>query len=191
MFFDIGSLEFMFLIVLAILVFGPEKLPKMIQDAARFVRKIREFSDSAKNDIRNELGPEFKDFELEDLNPRTFAKKHLLDNDDLGLKELGQSLDMRKELTEVADSVNGRPTRTNGKSGAGLGKGLSKGRGAGAAATSASAGSSSTATASTAASGTASEGSATAEPVRLAKDGDQAPAATPRQDLPPFDADAT
>ncbi|WP_049569281.1 sec-independent translocase [Streptomyces sp. SBT349] len=111
MFFDIGSLEFIVLIILAILVFGPEKLPKMIHDAAGFLRKIREFSDSAKADIRSELGPEFKDFEFEDLNPRRFAKKHLLDNEDLGLKEITSSLDMRKELTEVTDAVNGRPAR--------------------------------------------------------------------------------
>ncbi|MGK5533720.1 sec-independent translocase [Streptomyces sp. URMC 129] len=110
MFFDIGSLEFIALVVLAILVFGPEKLPKMIQDAAGFLRKVREFSDSAKRDIRNELGPEFKDFDFEDLNPRTFARKHLLDNDDLGLKELTSSLDMRKELSEVTDAINGRPS---------------------------------------------------------------------------------
>ncbi|MDT0342523.1 sec-independent translocase [Streptomyces litchfieldiae] len=109
MFFDIGSLEFITLVILAVLVFGPEKLPKMIQDTARFLRKVREFSDGAKQDIRNELGPEFKDFEFEDLNPRRFAKKHLLDNDDLGLKEITSSLDMRKELTEVTDAVNGRP----------------------------------------------------------------------------------
>ncbi|WP_079032470.1 sec-independent translocase [Streptomyces specialis] len=109
MFFDIGSLEFIALIVLAILVFGPEKLPKMIQDAAGFLRKVREFSDSAKRDIRKELGPEFEDFDLQDLNPRTFARKHLLDNDDLGLRELTSSLDMRKELSEVTDAVNGRP----------------------------------------------------------------------------------
>ncbi|WP_326598843.1 sec-independent translocase [Streptomyces sp. NBC_01803] len=109
MFFDIGSLEFIALVVLAILVFGPEKLPKMIQDTAGFLRKVREFSDSAKRDIRSELGPEFKDFDFEDLNPRTFARKHLLDNEDLGLKELTSNLDMRKELSEVTDAINGRP----------------------------------------------------------------------------------
>lgn len=108
MFFDIGSLEFIAIIILVILVFGPDKLPKMIQDAARVVRKIREFSDSAKRDIRSELGPEFKDFEFDDLNPRRFAKKHLLDNDELGLKEIREGLDVRKELSEVTDAINGR-----------------------------------------------------------------------------------
>jgi sec-independent protein translocase protein TatB len=107
-FFDIGPLELVALVVLAVLVFGPEKLPKMIQDVSRFMRKIREFSDSAKEDIRAELGPEFKDFEFEDLNPKNFARKHLLDNDDLGLKEIRNGFDLRKEMAEVADAVNGR-----------------------------------------------------------------------------------
>ncbi|MFB7758906.1 sec-independent translocase [Streptomyces xiamenensis] len=119
MFFDIGSLEFLVIIVLAILVFGPEKLPKMIQDAARLIRKVRDFSDNAKQDIRSELGPEFKDFEFEDLNPKRFAQKHLLDKDDTyGLKELRENLDIRKELTEVTDSVNGRAPRRAIASGA-------------------------------------------------------------------------
>ncbi|WP_062206907.1 sec-independent translocase [Streptomyces sp. NBRC 109706] len=117
MFFDIGSLEFITLIILAILVFGPEKLPKMIREVVQFIRKIREFSDNAKQDIRSELGPEFKDFEFEDLNPKTFAKKHLMDNDDLGLRELANDLDVRKELREVTDAVNGRTTPQRNKPG--------------------------------------------------------------------------
>lgn len=105
MFNDIGALEVVTLAVLAVIVFGPEKLPKVIQDAARFVRKIREFSESAKQDIRSELGPEFKDFEFEDLNPKTFVRKQLMDNDDLGLKEIRSSFDLKKEMAEVTDAV--------------------------------------------------------------------------------------
>jgi sec-independent protein translocase protein TatB len=107
-FFDIGPLELVALIVLAVLVFGPDKLPKVIQDVASFIRKVRQFSDSAKEDIRSELGPEFKDFEFEDLNPKNFARKHLMDNDDLGIKELSSSFDLRKDLAEITDAVNGK-----------------------------------------------------------------------------------
>ncbi|MFC4465860.1 sec-independent translocase [Streptomyces xiangluensis] len=107
MFNDIGALELVALVVLAVLVFGPEKLPKMIQDVTRTIRKIREFSESAKADIREELGPEFKDFEFEDLNPKTFIRKQL-DNDDLGLKEIRNGFDLKKEMAEVTDAVHGR-----------------------------------------------------------------------------------
>ncbi|SEN52688.1 sec-independent translocase [Actinacidiphila rubida] len=111
MFFDIGPLELVALVVLAVLVFGPDKLPKVIQDTMAFIRKVRAFSDSAKEDIRRELGPEFKDFEFEDLNPKTFIRKNLMsDEDEYGLKELKDlrnTFDMRKEMAEVTDAVNG------------------------------------------------------------------------------------
>ncbi|WP_316740324.1 sec-independent translocase [Streptomyces sp. MK7] len=107
MFNDIGPLELVTIIVLAVLVFGPDKLPKVIQDVMRTVRKIREFSESAKQDIRQELGPEFKDFEFEDLNPKTFIRKQL-DNDDLGLKEIRNGFDLKKEMAEVTDAVHSR-----------------------------------------------------------------------------------
>jgi sec-independent protein translocase protein TatB len=108
---DIGPLELVTLVVLAVLVFGPDKLPKVIQDVTRTIRKIREFSESAKDDIRSELGPEFKDFEFEDLNPKTFIRKQL-DNDELGLKEIRNGFDLKKEMAEVTDAVHGRDTDT-------------------------------------------------------------------------------
>ncbi|GAA2452444.1 sec-independent translocase [Streptomyces lavendulocolor] len=105
MFNDIGALELVVLVVLAVLVFGPDKLPKVIQDVSGFIRKIRDFSENAKHDIRSELGPEFKDFEFEDLNPKTFIRKQLTENEDL--KEIRSSFDLKKEINDVADAVNG------------------------------------------------------------------------------------
>ncbi|MGC4981279.1 MULTISPECIES: sec-independent translocase [unclassified Streptomyces] len=116
MFNDVGPLELVTLIVLAVLVFGPEKLPKMIQDVTRTIRKIREFSESAKADIRDELGPEFKDFEFEDLNPKTFIRKQL-DNDELGLKEIRNGFDLKKEMAEVTDAVHNRESDSSAAGG--------------------------------------------------------------------------
>jgi sec-independent protein translocase protein TatB len=123
---DIGPLELVTLIVLAVLVFGPDKLPKVIQDVTRTIRKIREFSESAKNDIREELGPEFKDFEFEDLNPKTFIRKQL-DNEDLGLKEIRNGFDLKKEMAEVTDAVHSRESDSSSASSAGA-AGTSGGR---------------------------------------------------------------
>jgi sec-independent protein translocase protein TatB len=118
-FFDIGPLELVALVILAVLVFGPEKLPKVIQDVSGFIRKVRQFSDNAKEDIRSELGPEFKDFEFEDLNPKNFARKHLLDDEDLGLKEIRNGFDLRKDMAEVTDAVNGTESAGSGGSSGG------------------------------------------------------------------------
>ncbi|MFG3018619.1 sec-independent translocase [Streptomyces sp. NPDC048254] len=117
MFNDIGPLELVTIIVLAVLVFGPDKLPKVIQDVMRTIRKIREFSESAKADIREELGPEFKDFEFEDLNPKNFVRKHL-DSDELGLKEIRNGFDLKKEMAEVTDAVHSRETDSSSSTGA-------------------------------------------------------------------------
>ncbi|GAA1916924.1 sec-independent translocase [Streptantibioticus ferralitis] len=116
MFFNISPLDFVAIALLAVIIFGPDKLPKLIQDASRMIRKLREFSDSAKEDIRNELGPEFKDFEFEDLNPKTFVRKNLLDNDNLGLKEIRNSFDLKDEMATVKDAVQegGRTVRSAG-----------------------------------------------------------------------------
>ncbi|WP_406131796.1 sec-independent translocase [Streptomyces sp. NBC_00989] len=111
MFPDVGLPELVTLAILVVLLFGPDKLPEIIQNAAELIRKVRAFSDSAKEDIRSELGPDFKDFEFEDLHPKTFVRKHVLDSDDigrdLGLDEIRSALDPRKDLAEVADAVRG------------------------------------------------------------------------------------
>lgn len=111
MFSDVGGLEILTLIVMAIIIFGPDKLPKLIQDTMGFIRKIRSFADTAKEDIRSELGPEFKDFEFEDLNPKTFVRKQLMgdEQDPLGLKDMKDSLDIRSVLDDKpAAPVNSR-----------------------------------------------------------------------------------
>jgi sec-independent protein translocase protein TatB len=124
---DIGWAEVLTLAVLGMLVFGPDKLPKAIQDISRTIRKIREFSDSAKQDIRDELGPEFKDFEFEDLNPKAYLRKQL-GNDDLGLQGIRDSFDLRKEMAELSDSVNDVEGRSGGSRAAAGGASAAGGR---------------------------------------------------------------
>nr|WP_275462666.1 sec-independent translocase [Streptomyces noursei] len=74
--------------ILVVLLFGPDKLPEFLQNATALVRKVRNFSDQAKEEVRAGLGPEFQDFEFTDLHPRTFVRKQLLGDDGLGLGEL-------------------------------------------------------------------------------------------------------
>ncbi|MFB6711081.1 MULTISPECIES: sec-independent translocase [unclassified Streptomyces] len=107
MFSDVGPLELITLVCLATLLFGPDKLPELIQNVTGFIRKFRQFSENAKQEIRSELGPEFQDFEFEDLHPKTLVRKHVLngDGDGLGLDELRSALDPRQELTEVAEAI--------------------------------------------------------------------------------------
>ncbi|MEP6761986.1 MAG: sec-independent translocase [Sporichthyaceae bacterium] len=81
--FDIGMGEFLGLAVVALLVLGPDKLPKFAADAARFIHQVRKMANTAREDVRRELGPELQGISLEDLNPRTALRKHVLDGLDL------------------------------------------------------------------------------------------------------------
>ncbi|RMB85460.1 sec-independent translocase [Streptomyces shenzhenensis] len=105
MFTDVGPLELVTLAVLAVLLFGPDRLPEFIENVTGFLRKVRAFSEDARQEVRTALGPEFQDFEFEDLHPKTFVRKHLLDGDDLDLDGIRSALDPRAELTELAEAV--------------------------------------------------------------------------------------
>ncbi|MFD0852572.1 sec-independent translocase, partial [Actinomadura adrarensis] len=80
--FDVGLGEMIVLVVLALVIFG-DKLPQAAGQAGRALRQIRQMANNAKADLQDGLGPEFKDFDVTDLNPKNFVRKHLLeDNDD-------------------------------------------------------------------------------------------------------------
>ena len=67
--------------MIAIVVFGPDQLPKMASQAGRTLRELRRLADGATRDIREGLGPEFEDFDLRDLHPGNFVRKHLFEDD--------------------------------------------------------------------------------------------------------------
>ena len=83
MFFDIGPLELVALAVIAMLVLGPDKLPRYAADAARVLRQVRRMANDAKTEMSRELGPELQDISMADLNPRSLVRKHLLEPLDL------------------------------------------------------------------------------------------------------------
>ncbi|GAA5077132.1 sec-independent protein translocase protein TatB [Thermocatellispora tengchongensis] len=78
--FGLGWFEVVALVVIALLVFGPEKLPQAAAQAGRTLRQLRRMANSAKADLQAGLGPEFANFDPADLNPKTFVRKHLLDD---------------------------------------------------------------------------------------------------------------
>jgi sec-independent protein translocase protein TatB len=77
--FDLSVTKLLVLAVIALLVFGPKELPKIASQAGRALRDLRRIAEGAKQDLREGLGPEFEDFDFDDLNPRRFVQKHLLD----------------------------------------------------------------------------------------------------------------
>ena len=78
--FDLSIPKLLILAVIALVIFGPNELPKIAGQAGKALRDLRRIAEGAKNDLREGLGPEFSDFEIEDLNPKRFVQKHLFDD---------------------------------------------------------------------------------------------------------------
>ena len=84
--FGIGFGELVIIAFFVVLVFGPDKLPDLAKQAGQLVRKLRNFANNARDELRSELGPEFADLELRDLDPREIVRKHIAEamaDDDL------------------------------------------------------------------------------------------------------------
>jgi sec-independent protein translocase protein TatB len=84
--FNIGPLELMVLAIVGLIVLGPERLPQLARDAARMLRNLREVATGARKQLRDELGPEFADVDLRNLNPRTAVQRAVF----------GDEVDLRK-----------------------------------------------------------------------------------------------
>jgi sec-independent protein translocase protein TatB len=78
----LGWGEISVLVVLGLFVFGPERLPGMAAEAGRTLRKVRLYVKGLTDDLKTELGPEVGDLDLASLNPKTFVRKHLLEDDE-------------------------------------------------------------------------------------------------------------
>ena len=77
--FGVGLPEFAVLAFVAVLVFGPDKLPELARQAGVMVKKVRTLANSARDELRAELGPEYADLELRDLDPRTIVRRHIVE----------------------------------------------------------------------------------------------------------------
>ena len=77
--FGIGLPELVVIAVVAVVVFGPDRLPEYARQAGRFVRQLRNLAQNAQDQLRDELGPEYADLKLTDLDPRQAIRKHILE----------------------------------------------------------------------------------------------------------------
>jgi sec-independent protein translocase protein TatB len=106
---NLGFWELGGLILLALFIFGPERLPKVIGDGMRLLRNLRSMARNATDDLSRELGTEVR---LEDLHPKTFIRKHLISEDEE--RDLRRPFDdAYRDVRQIAADTNelgSRPT---------------------------------------------------------------------------------
>ncbi|MGC3995980.1 MAG: sec-independent translocase [Propionicimonas sp.] len=106
---DFNISEILVLAVLAVVIFGPEKLPELARKTARVINYLRNIANDAQGRLREELGPEFADLEL--TNPKAMVTKHLLDPMQAELEPVKSELTpLKAELEPVKAAVEGRPS---------------------------------------------------------------------------------
>jgi sec-independent protein translocase protein TatB len=76
--FDINGWEFILLIVLAVLVLGPERLPEYAAKLGKFVRQARAMAERAKTQLKDEMGPEFSDVDWRAYDPRQYDPRRIV-----------------------------------------------------------------------------------------------------------------
>ena len=90
MFANVGWGEMLVLVVLGLVILGPERLPGAIRWTAGALRQARDYVTNATDQLRDEIGPEFDDLrvplselqKLRGMTPRAALTRHLLDGDD-------------------------------------------------------------------------------------------------------------
>ncbi|GAB3265373.1 hypothetical protein GCM10027425_30800 [Alteromonas gracilis] len=77
--FGIGLQELFVIALIGVVVFGPDRMPDLARQAARFLHGAKNFAKRAQSELRDELGPEYSDLRLRDLDPRVQIRKHVLE----------------------------------------------------------------------------------------------------------------
>ncbi|HEY1176830.1 MAG TPA: twin-arginine translocase TatA/TatE family subunit [Phytomonospora sp.] len=122
MFENLGWPEILALLLIALFVLGPERLPKILADIGRVLRKVRTMASSATADLNKDLGT---NLDITDLNPKTFIRKHVLSEEDeealkrplqAAFEDLKRDTDgVRDTLRDTASGISSRDTGTAAK----------------------------------------------------------------------------
>ncbi|AZZ41727.1 translocase [Acidipropionibacterium jensenii] len=102
--------ELAVLILIGVVMFGPDKVPDMARKAARVFHFLKNIANSTRDQLREDLGPKYADLQITDLNPKTFVRKYVMDDfqDDIN----GIKADLEGVRNDLDSSINDFQTAT-------------------------------------------------------------------------------
>lgn len=111
--FGINGGELIILIVLALLLLGPEKIPEYLRKLREWVHKIRVLAEGAKEQFKEETGTDFDEVDWKKYDPRQYDPRRVI-REALSepIEDLEASmLDAKSTVQDAADTVLDRPQR--------------------------------------------------------------------------------
>jgi len=100
---DIGSPEFLFIIIVAIIVLGPDKLPEALKTTGKFIGKMKRMWRDATADIRREIELEEMKEEMKKYKEELTKLQQKLEDD---TREINKGLTNLDELTAMGNTRN-------------------------------------------------------------------------------------
>lgn len=103
--FGLSAEKLLILAVLAVLILGPERLPKYAQQLAQWVKSLKRMVDNAQTQMKSELGDGFEDLDWRKLDPRQYDPRRIVREallDETPKPNLAQTLNQPKPQKPLA-----------------------------------------------------------------------------------------
>ncbi len=94
----IGTPELIFIVFIALLIFGPEKIPEVAKNLGKGIRILRDTTKEVKNEILRESV-------VKDL------KKDLTEPVDKEMKQIRKIMDVSEEISDMTNKIKGTVKR--------------------------------------------------------------------------------
>jgi len=104
--FGVNGWEIVLLALIAVFVLGPDRLPEYAAKLAHGIRRLRVMAEGAKDQLKDQLGPEYEDIDWRQYDPRQYdprriVKEALLDPLDDAIAPIRGEIDSVRGATSV------------------------------------------------------------------------------------------
>ena len=102
--FGVNGWEVVLLALIAVFVLGPDRLPEYAAKLAQAIRRLRVMAEGAKDQLKDQLGPEYEDinwrqYDPRQYDPRRIVKEALLDPLDEAIAPIRGEIDSVRGAT--------------------------------------------------------------------------------------------
>jgi sec-independent protein translocase protein TatB len=118
MFMGINGTEMVILVVVALVVIGPKRLPEYAQKLRELVRQMRRMAEGAKDSVQRDFGDDFKDVDWQKLDPRQYDPRRIvreaLVEEDVAIRESKRRERSSLESSTTSDEADDQAASASG-----------------------------------------------------------------------------